>query len=171
MGRWYELTEWKKASNFWLISFLWKKFETFDGGTTILNSLWCKRNWKLETSHNFPEKGENCPWKLKVGGRDPIGGKIYKWQWIDLFLLVKVIFRNRTGFLWNLWSEILATSHKGTTPTCKLCTNFANLALLNLATSEGWASIQVIIFGRSDPLLQERPFLPPPFSDRLWASL
>ena len=57
-GRWDELTEWKKASNFWLISFLWKKFETFDGGTTILNSLWCKRNWKLETSHNFPERGK-----------------------------------------------------------------------------------------------------------------
>ena len=57
-GRWDELTKWKKVSNFWLISFLWKKFKTFDGGTTILNSLWCKRNWKLETSHNFPERGK-----------------------------------------------------------------------------------------------------------------
>ena len=56
----------EKISNFWLIRLLWKSLKLMMGGKTILNSLWCRRNWKLETSHNFPEN-ENYPWKLNWG--------------------------------------------------------------------------------------------------------
>jgi len=56
-------------------------------------------------------------------------------------------------------SQALATSHKGTTLTCKLCTSFANLAL-NLATlrrtSQGWASIQAITSGSAGVIPSSR---------------
>ena len=60
-------------------------------------------------------------------------------------------------------SHAMATSHKGTTPTFKHCTSFANLAL-NLTEEQAFIS-------GCDPLFQEPPFLPLHFPDRLLASL
>ena len=56
-------------------------------------------------------------------------------------------------------SQVLATSHKGTTLICKLCTSFANLAL-NLATSrktsQDWASIPAITSGSAGVIPSSR---------------